>query len=160
MKKSYYQSKVIKNLKIHKDPKQVSNIVFKDFKGLAVSLEDFKDSLVLINFWATWCAPCKEEMPSLNKIKNIAEFKDVNIIPINIGEEEIEKSRQFFDELKIDNLEIFSGPSGDIAKKFKLRGVPTTVILDKKGYEISRIIGSIDFQDKKFLDWLRNIINS
>ena len=99
-------------------------------------------------------------MPSLNKIKNIAEFKDINIIPINIGEEEIEKSRQFFDELKIDNLEIFSGPSGDLAKKFKLRGVPTTVILDKKGYEISRIIGSIDFQDKKFLDWLRNIINS
>ena len=99
-------------------------------------------------------------MPSLNEIKNIIEFKDINIIPINIGEEEIEKSKKFFEELKIKNLEIFSGPSGDLAKKFKLRGVPTTVILDKQGYEVSRIIGSIDFKDEKFLNWLRNIINS
>ena len=130
------------------------------------SLADIKQVLrgdgthKIINHWATWCAPCKEEMPSLNEIKNIIEFKDINIIPINIGEEEIEKSKKFFEELKINNLEIFSGPSGDLAKKFKLRGVPTTVILDKQGYEVSRIIGSIDFKDEKFLNWLRNIINS
>ena len=99
-------------------------------------------------------------MPSLNNIKNISELKKINIIPINIGEEEYEKSKIFFDELGIDNLEIFSGPSGDLAKKFKLRGVPTTIILDKEGHEISRIIGSIDFLDKQFLDWLKSIVNS
>jgi thioredoxin-related protein len=108
----------------------------------------------------TWCAPCKEEMPSLNNIKNISELKKINIIPINIGEEEYEKSKIFFDELGIDNLEIFSGPSGDLAKKFKLRGVPTTIILDKEGHEISRILGSIDFLDKQFLEWLKSIVNS
>ena len=99
-------------------------------------------------------------MPSLNNIKNISELKKINIIPINIGEEEYEKSKIFFDELGIDNLEIFSGPSGDLAKKFKLRGVPTTIIIDKEGYEISRIIGSIDFLDKQFLDWLKSKVNS
>ena len=99
-------------------------------------------------------------MPSLNNIKNISELKKINIIPINIGEEEYEKSKIFFDELGIDNLEIFSGPSGDLAKKFKLRGVPTTIILDKEGHEISRIIGSIDFLDKQFLEWLKSIVNS
>ena len=99
-------------------------------------------------------------MPSLNNIKNISELKKINIIPINIGEEEYEKSRIFFDELGIDNLEIFSGPSGDLAKKFKLRGVPTTIILDKEGHEISRILGSIDFLDKQFLEWLKSIVNS
>ena len=99
-------------------------------------------------------------MPSLNNIKNIPELKKINIIPINIGEEEYEKSKIFFDELGIDNLEIFSGPSGDLAKKFKLRGVPTTIILDKEGHEISRILGSIDFLDKQFLEWLKSIVNS
>ena len=94
------------------------------------------------------------------KIKNISELKKINIIPINIGEEEYEKSKIFFDELGIDNLEIFSGPSGDLAKKFKLRGVPTTIIIDKEGHEISRIIGSIDFLDKQFLEWLKSIVNS
>ena len=84
----------------------------------------------------------------------------INIIPINIGEEEYEKSKIFFDELGIDNLEIFSGPSGELAKKFKLRGVPTTIIIDKEGYEISRILGSIDFLDKQFLEWLKSIVNS
>jgi len=87
-------------------------------------------------------------------------LKKINIIPINIGEEEYEKSKIFFDELGIDNLEIFSGPSGDLAKKFKLRGVPTTIIIDKEGHEISRILGSIDFLDKQFLEWLKSIVNS
>ena len=75
-------------------------------------------------------------------------------------QEEYDKSKNFFDDLGIDNLEIFSGPSGDLAKKFKLRGVPTTIIIDKEGYEISRIIGSINFLDEQFLDWLKHIVNS
>ena len=57
-------------------------------------------------------------------------------------------------------MEIFSGPSGDLAKKFKLRGVPTTIIIDKEGYEISRIIVSINFLDEQFVDWLKHIVNS
>ena len=150
----------IKNLIINKDFKKYDSLTFIDAKNNQLNLNDFKGNLILLNFWASWCAPCKEEMPSLNSIKNISEFKTINIIPINIGEEEYDKSKKFFEELGIDNLEIFNGPSGDLAKKFKLRGVPTTIILDQEGYEISRIIGSIDFLDKQFLDWLKSIVNS
>jgi len=150
----------IKNLIIHKEKKIIKDVYFFDSQNNKKTLKDYGNNISLINFWATWCAPCKEEMPSLNEIKNILEFKDINIIPINIGEEDVEKSKSFFDELKINNLEIFSGPSGELAKKFKLRGVPTTVIIDKDGNEISRIIGSIDFLDRKFLAWLKYIVNS
>jgi len=150
----------IKNLIIHKEKKIIKDVYFFDSQNNKKTLKDYENNISLVNFWATWCAPCKEEMPSLNEIKNILEFRDINIIPINIGEEDIEKSKSFFDELKINNLEIFSGPSGELAKKFKLRGVPTTVIIDKDGNEISRIIGSIDFLDQKFLDWLKYIVNS
>tara|TARA_Y100001935_G_C17154794_1_gene432298 strand:+ start:67 stop:603 length:537 start_codon:yes stop_codon:yes gene_type:complete len=150
----------VKNLIIHKEKKIIKGVYFFDSLNNKKTLDEYKNNISLINFWATWCTPCKEEMPSLNNIKNISEFKNINIIPINIGEEGYDKSKDFFDELGIDNLEIFNGPSGDLAKKFKLRGVPTTVILDKEGFEISRIIGSINFLDKQFLDWLMSVVNS
>ena len=60
----------IKNLKIHKEPKKVTDIVFRNSENLSVSLADFKDKLVIINFWATWCAPCREEMPSLDILQS------------------------------------------------------------------------------------------
>ena len=108
--------------------------------------------MVIINFWATWCAPCKEEMPHLDELKT--KFKNLEIIPINIADEELIKSKEFFEELNINNLEIFYGSSIELAKQFKLRGIPTTVIIDKEGYEFARIIGYIDFENKSLLEWL------
>ena len=86
----------IKNLIIHKEKKIIKGVYFFDSLNNKKTLEEFKNNISLINFWATWCAPCKEEMPSLNNIKNISELKKINIIPINIGEEEYEKSKIFF----------------------------------------------------------------
>ena len=95
-------------------------------------------------------------MPHLNQLKSKSKFKDIEIIPINIADEELKKSKEFFEELNINNLEIFYGSSLRLAKEFKLRGIPTTIIIDKEGYEFARIIGIIDFENKSFLDWLSN----
>ena len=144
----------IKNLKIHKDPKQVSNIVFKDYKDLAVSLEDFKDSLVLINFWATWCAPCKEEMPSLDILQSNKKINNLIILPINVGKENVNKAKKFFEDLKIKNLKLYYDDSVKLANNFSLIGLPTTILINKNGEEFARILGSIDFEDKNFIEWL------
>ena len=80
----------------------------------------------------------------------------IKVIPINIADEKLEKSIKFFEELNIKNLEIFYGSSLDLAKEFKLRGIPTTIFIDKEGYEFARVIGFIDFENKLFLDWLFN----
>jgi len=146
----------IKNLIIHKEKKKIENAEFFDSKNKKVSLNDYKSNIVIINFWATWCAPCKEEMPHLNQLKSKSKFNNIEIIPINIADEELKKSKEFFEELNINKLEIFYGSSIELAKKFKLRGIPTTVIIDKEGYELARIIGFIDFENKSFLDWLSN----
>ena len=146
----------IKNLKIHKDPKKVTNIVFRNSEDLMVSLEDFDNKLVIINFWATWCAPCRKEMPSLDKLKSAKNFENVKIIPINIADESYDKSKSFFDDLGIKNLEIFIGSGSEIANKLKIRGLPTTILIDKNGYEFARIVGYIDFENKPFLNWLKN----
>ena len=111
---------------------------------------------MIINFWAKWCAPCRKEMPSLDKLKLLNEFSNVDIIPINIGGDTKEKSIKFFQDVNIRNLEIFSGSGQEFSEKFKIRGLPTTILIDKNGYEFARIVGYIDFENKSFLDWLNN----
>ena len=130
----------IKNLIIHNEKKKIEKAEFFNSKNKKVSLNDYKSNIVIINFWATWCAPCKEEMPYLNQLKLKPKFKDIEIIPINIADEKLKKSKEFFKELNINNLEIFYGSSLGLAKVFKLRGIPTTIIVDKEGYELARII--------------------
>ena len=144
----------IKNLIIHKEKKKIEKVEFFNSKNKKVILNDYNSKLVIINFWATWCAPCKEEMPHLDKLKSKSKFQDIEILPINIADEELIKSKEFFDEINIKNLEIFYGPSIELAKTFKLRGIPTTILIDKEGYEFARIIGYIDFENKSLLEWL------
>jgi len=144
----------IKNLIIHDEKKKIEKVEFFNSKNKIVSLNDYKSNLVIVNFWATWCAPCKEEMPHLNKLKSKSDFQEIEIVPINIADEELTKTKEFFEELNLNNLEIFYGSSLELAKEFKLRGIPTTIIIDKEGYEFARIIGFIDFENKSFLDWL------
>ena len=148
----------INNLIIHKEKKKIGKVEFFNSKNKNISLDIYKQNLVIINFWATWCAPCKEEMPHLDQLVLKSKFKDIKIIPINIADEKLDKSREFFRELKINNLDIFYGSSLDLAKEFKLRGIPTTVFIDKEGYEFARVIGFIDFENKFFLDWLSNYL--
>ena len=144
----------IKNLVIHKQNKKLKNITFLDVNNKLIHLNEFTGQLVIINFWATWCAPCKEEMPSLDNLKNLKAFENLKILPINVGQEDIQKSKIFFDDLKIKNLELYFDNSIKLAKTFTLRGLPTSVIINKEGEEFARIIGSIDFGDENFIKWL------
>ena len=146
----------IKNLVLIKDPKKYEDVVFKDINQKNVDLDDFKGKLIILNFWATWCAPCKEEMPSLDDLQSNSNFSNLKIFPINIGQEDVSKSKFFFKELNIQNLDIYIDVPITLAKKFALRGVPTTILFNKQGEEFARIIGSIDFKEKKFINWLKN----
>ena len=146
----------LKNLFIHKNEKKLENINFKNINNELVSLNNFKNSLILINFWATWCAPCRDEMPSLDALQRNKRFKNLKVIPINVGRENLEKSIKFFNELKINNLEIYYDNDIQLAKQFLLRGLPTTIFINKKGNEFARVVGSIDFEDQQLLDWLIN----
>ena len=145
----------IKNLVILKNPKVYEEVVFKDSNKYDVNLADFKGKLIILNFWATWCAPCKEEMPSLDNLQLNSNFSNLKIFPINIGQEDISKSKFFFKELNIQNLDIYTDAPITLAKKFALRGVPTTILFDKQGKEFARIMGSIDFNNEEFIDWLK-----
>ena len=145
----------IKNLVINKNLKTYEEVIFKDINEKDINLVDYKGKLLILNFWATWCAPCKEEMPSLDLLQSNSSFDNLKIFPINIGQEESNKSKIFFRELDIKYLDIYFDPTVTLAKKFSLRGIPTTILFNKEGKEFARILGSIDFNDKKFIDWLK-----
>ena len=145
----------IKNLVLIKNPKIYEDVTFKDINQNIVKLDDFKGKLVLLNFWATWCAPCKEEMPSLDNLQSNNNFSNLKIFPINIAQEDTLKSELFFKELNIKNLDIYIDSSITLAKKFSLRGVPTTILFNKQGKEFARIMGSIDFNNEEFINWLK-----
>ena len=147
----------IKNLIIYEEKQKIKLFEFLNEAGNNVSLKDFKSELFILNFWATWCAPCREEMPSLNNLQLKNNENKIKIIPINIGGENLNNSKKFFEELNIDNLQVYIGDGAEIAKNLKLRGLPTTIFIDKNGYEFARIIGSIDFNSDKFLKWLNEI---
>ena len=146
----------IKNLVINKELKKYEDLTFLDSTKKQINLEDFKGNLILLNFWATWCAPCKEEMPSLDLLKNNSYLDNLKIFPINVGQENEEKAIDFFNDLKIKNLDTYFDSSITLAKKFSLRGIPTTILFNKDGLEFARIVGSINFENEKFISWLSN----
>ena len=145
----------IKNLILTKNLKIYENVIFKDANQKDVDLTDYKGKLIILNFWATWCAPCREEMPSLDNLQANINLHNLKIFPINISRESLSKSESFYRELNIKNLDIYFDSSITLAKKLSLRGVPTTILFNKDGKEFARIIGSIDFNDEEFINWLK-----
>ena len=146
----------IKNLVINKELKKYEDLTFLDSKKEQINLKDFKGKLILLNFWATWCAPCKEEMPSLDLLGKKANLDNLKIFPINVGQENEEKAINFFNDLKIKNLDTYFDSPITLAKKFGLRGIPTTILFNKDGLEFARIVGSINFENEEFIRWLSN----
>ena len=144
----------LNNIAINEIPKPISSVFFEDISGNEVNIKNYTGNLIIINFWATWCAPCKKEMPSLDNLSQNNEFENLKILAVNMEQPNKKKVKIFFSDLKIQNLEIYFDSNLNFVKEFKLRGVPTTVLINKKGEEFARIIGEVDFEDKNFLKWL------
>ena len=145
----------LKNLVVHKIPKIYDNVIFLDDADEEINIQNLDSKLIILNFWATWCEPCKEEMPSLDKLQANPELDKTKIFAINIGKENLDKVNNFFVDLNIKNFEPYFDPPTTLAKMFSLRGVPTTILINKKGQEFARVIGSIDFEDKNFTNWIK-----
>ena len=145
-----------KNIIVSEHPIEYKNILFKDYDGNTLNLRDQKGQIFFLNFWATWCVPCKEEMPYLDKLQNV---NGINIFPINIEKNNKLKTEIFFKSLEIKNLSIYFDIEGNLVNLFRLRGLPTTIILNKDKKEIARVIGAINFSDQRFIVWINSVSN-
>ena len=145
----------IKNLIINKELKEYTNLTILDDQNNQLNLSNYKGNILLLNFWANWCAPCKEEMPSLDLLKSNKDLDKLKIFPVNVGQDNVKKAKKFFDDLNIKNLDLYFDENINLTKKFALRGIPTSVLLNKNGKEFARVIGSIDFNEENFIEWLK-----
>ena len=144
-----------KNILSLDKPKTHKEIIFQDRDGSIINLKKINsDKIYILNFWATWCAPCKEEMPSLDKLHK----KDgIFVIPINLEDRNLKKIEKFYKDLNIINLNKYFDEELKLIKVFSIRGVPTTIILNQNKEAVARITGSVDFLDVKFISWLDSI---
>ena len=150
------ETNYLKNIVVHKEPLDIKELKFKDFNLNDVDLINKKGNIMILNFWATWCVPCKEEMPSLEELSKL--YPEVSIYPINLEKPNKDKTKKFFKDLNIKNLNIYFDPEFELVKFFKMRGVPTSILIDKNGQEFARIIGEVNFLEESFVNLLKKYL--
>ena len=120
----------------------------------------YDDDILIINFWATWCAPCKKEMPSLNSLAQNMKYEDIQIITIASGRNSKEAIDGFFDDNNLVNLKKYRDPRGRIAVKYGVTALPTTVVINPTGLEIGRIIGDIDWDTADVRSFFKKLLET
>ena len=145
-----------KNIVLHKEPLEIKELKFKDFNLNDVDLTGKKGNIMILNFWATWCVPCKKEMPSLEKLSK--EYPEILIYPVHLETPKKKKTLKFLSDLEISKLNIYFDPNFSLVKLFNMRGVPTSILIDKNGKEFGRVIGEVDFFDESFINFLKKYL--
>jgi thiol-disulfide isomerase/thioredoxin len=122
-------------------PRALTDFTFSDGSGRNLTLEHFRGTLILVNVWATWCAPCKEEMASLNHLALLFENKNIKFVPISIDVSGALTVRSFYERLGLNNLSIYVDPSKNVMDALGITGIPTTILIGREGREIGRTVG-------------------
>ena len=126
-------------------PEALPEIAFTDAKGETKSLSDWRGKVVLLNIWATWCVPCREEMPMLDKLQAELGGKDFDVVAVNIDRGGGDKAAKFLAETGATHLALYTDPPGKLFSVVKAVGMPTTLLIDREGREIGRLVGPADW---------------
>ena len=148
----------MKKMTIANNTSSAPKTIFFDTGGKELTLNDFKGRLTLVNFWATWCAPCRKEMPSLEVLSNQIggdTFQVVTIATMRSSEEAVKK---FFNDNNIIDLPKFRDPKGYLARASGVAALPLTILLDRNGNEISRLIGDADWAQDETIEFIKKAI--
>jgi len=132
-------------LVVKSKPVDLPPFTFMAADGTPTTLADFSGKVVLLNIWATWCVPCREEMPALDKLKTKLGGKDFQVVAVNIDKGGPGKAATFLKETGATNLALYTDPSGKLFATLKAVGMPTTLIIDRQGREIARLVGPADW---------------
>ncbi len=136
-----YATGNLKKMVFHKTPKTLKELSFFNALGESVGLDVFAGHYVVLNFWATWCVPCREEMPSLDALQSHFEGQTLKVVALSTDSGSADKPKKFLADLNIEALEFFHDPKSQAARDTGLFGLPTTLLLDKQGREIGRLAG-------------------
>jgi thiol-disulfide isomerase/thioredoxin len=139
-------------------PQPLPEIRFQNGHSEAMSLADFKGSVVLLNIWATWCAPCRREMPTLDRLQATLGGPDFQVVALSIDRQGLPVVQEFYDELGLGTLPIYVDQSGKAQRALSVLGVPTTLLLDREGNEIGRLLGPAEWDSPEMVAFLRDYL--
>ncbi|MCV6598369.1 MAG: TlpA family protein disulfide reductase [Mangrovicoccus sp.] len=135
----------MKKLVFHSAPKPVPEIAFDNLDGAPSSFAAYQGKIVLLNFWATWCAPCRKEMPGLDRLNGEMGSEDFTVLTLATGRNSPQAMRRFFAQEGIETLPLYKDPNKAIGSQMAVLGLPITVILDRQGREIARLQGDAEW---------------
>ncbi|MDR7126235.1 TlpA disulfide reductase family protein [Pseudotabrizicola sp. 4114] len=133
----------MKKLALHSAPVDLAEVALLDADDNPVSMADYHGKWVVLNFWATWCAPCRHEMPSLDRLQ--AALPDIAVVPVATGRNAVPGIQKFYAEAGITNLPVVRDPKSELSRSASVMALPVTLILNPEGQEIARLIGDADW---------------
>lgn len=147
-----------KNFVLHDEPRTIENISFVDAKGEQRSLSDFRGKVILLNVWATWCGPCRHEMPSLDRLQKALGGNDFAVVALSIDRGGADVVQRFYADVGITSLPIFIDSAARAMRELAVVGVPATLLIGRDGREIGRLVGPAEWDAPAIVDYLKSVI--
>ena len=135
----------MRKLIFHSEPWDGSDAAFLHENGSEITLANYEGSVVVLNFWATWCAPCRKEMPHLSALQDEMGGDDLQVVTVATGRNPRPAMERFFEEIEVSNLPLHTDERQSLARSLGVLGLPATIILDRDGRELGRMTGEADW---------------
>ncbi|MGQ0663960.1 MAG: TlpA family protein disulfide reductase [Pseudomonadota bacterium] len=145
---------------LHDKPRPLPEIGFTGAGGRALGLADFRGMVVLLNLWATWCLPCRREMPMLDRLQAKLGGAEFEVVALSIDRSDIMIVEAFYDELDLKHMKIYHDPSGKAARALGLIGLPTTLLVDRQGRELGRLVGPAEWDSPETVALIRRYLDA
>jgi thiol-disulfide isomerase/thioredoxin len=143
---------------VHESPQPLPELQFENGQGEGVSLADFRGKVVLLNIWATWCAPCRREMPTLERLQAELAGPDFEVVALSIDRKGLPAVEEFYREIGLETLPIYLDESGKAQRTLSVLGIPTTLLIDRDGNEIGRLAGPAEWDSPEMVSFIRGYI--
>lgn len=142
----------------HPAPRALPNVGFKDGQGRGLTLAEFRGRVVLLNLWATWCSPCRKEMPALDRLQQRLGGPRFQVVPLSIERDGAAAVQSFYEETGVRTLGVYVDSSGQAASALGVVGIPTTLLIDAEGREIGRVTGPAEWDGPAALTVIRGYL--
>jgi len=143
---------------LHDEPQPVVNVRFVLEDGTRKDMESLRGKVLLVNVWATWCVPCREEMPTLDALQATLGGEDFEVVALSIDRAGTQVVRRFYDEYGVKNLKTYVDKTMLSATALRTVGLPTTILIDRQGQELGRLVGPAEWDDPEMIAFLKGFI--